>query len=236
LNPFISKKNRKAVVRLSSSSTNSGVLISFEGIDASGKNTQSRMLCESLKENRINFELLSFPEYSTPIGQEIKSYLTEKREYSMETMHMLYSANRYEFKSRIEHWISEKKFVVLNRYSESNIAYGIADGLPRSWLEQLESRMPGSDYVFYLKIDPKISLARKASRDRFESNLKFLEMVSQVYDALALDPKWVTIDGDRDPGIIHYEILKTLSARLGDKTLNPSPQKSEIMTKRNAAV
>ena len=67
---------------------------------------------------------------------------------------MLYAANRYEFKLTIERWISEERIVILNRYCESNVAYGVADGLARTWVEQLESKMPQSNYVFYLKIQP----------------------------------------------------------------------------------
>jgi dTMP kinase len=192
-----------------------GNIVSFEGIDASGKNTQAKLLCDSFKKAGTGFGFLSFPEYTTPIGKEIHEYLHGKREYSPETMHLLYSANRYEFKSEIERWISEKNVVVLNRYCESNIAYGVADGLPRTWLEQLENRMPQSDYVFYLRISPELSLRRKDSRDRFEADMKFLNRVSEVYDALASSsPRWITIEGDRNPSIIHYEIMKSLSTRL----------------------
>jgi dTMP kinase len=198
-------------------------LVSFEGIDASGKNTQSKLLCDYFKENKVAFEFLSFPEYSTPIGTEIKNYLSLKRNYGAEAMHMLYAANRYEFKPTIDEWVTQDKFVVLNRYCESNIAYGIAHGLPRLWLEGLENRMPQADYVVFLKIDPELSQKRKASRDRFETNLKFLGQVSEVYDALASAPRWITVDGDRDSSIVHYEVLKTLSARLeGRKIFNPN--------------
>ena len=195
------------------------MLVSFEGIDASGKNTQSRMLFDVLREKGIPCEYASFPFYSSPIGQEIKNYLTGKHEYGPETRHLLYSANRYELKPSIDGWISEKKVVVLNRYCESNIAYGVADGLPLPWLEQIEGRMPKSDYIFYLKISPDTSVMRKSSRDRFEANLNFLNRVSQVYDALASGPNWFTIDAAQDVGIIHYEITKTLSSLIGERNI-----------------
>jgi len=199
--------------------TETGALVSFEGIDASGKNTQSRMLFDFLKEKGFSCEYLSFPSYSSPIGQEIKNYLTGKREYGPEARHVLYSANRYELKPSIDRWISEKKIIILNRYCESNIAYGVADGLPLLWLEQLEGRMPKSDFVFYLKISPEISAMRKSSRDRFEANLKFLKRVSEVYDALATRQNWFTIDAAQDVGMIHYEIIKTLSSLVDERNI-----------------
>ncbi len=175
------------------------------------------MLCDYLRQNRVRFEFLSFPDYTTAIGQEIRNFLSRKREYNPETAHILYSANRYELKPSIDRWISEKALIVLNRYCDSNIAYGMADGLPRLWLEQLESLMPQADYVFYLKINPNQSLNRKASRDRFEADLKLLSRVSSVYDALSTSSNWITLDAEREPGIIHYEIIKTLSALLDEQ-------------------
>lgn len=175
------------------------------------------MLCNALAADGAKFGCLNFPEYSTPIGQEIRSYLSLKRDYSPEAMHTLYAANRYEFKPKIEDWISEERVIVLNRYCESNVAYGIADGLPRTWLEQLESQMPQADYIFYLRITSELSSNRKKSRDRFESSDKFLQRVVEVYDALSAPPRWVTVNGDRERDIIHYEIVRGLAARLGEE-------------------
>ena len=73
---------------------NKGLLFTFEGIDASGKNTQSRMLFDYLKSKEIASEYLSFPDYSTPIGSEIENFLAPNREYNLESTHHNYAANR----------------------------------------------------------------------------------------------------------------------------------------------
>lgn len=189
-----------------------GVLISFEGIDAAGKNTQSRMLFDYFRRSGTSSEYISFPDYTTPTGLEIRNFLEHKKEYNLEARHMLYATNRYEHKERIENWISEGKLVVINRYTESNFAYGSANGLPLEWLMQLESRMPKSDYVFLLKLSPEISASRKKSRDRYEADLAFLRRVSSVYEALIEPGRWFSIAADRPKDLIHYEIVKTLSA------------------------
>jgi dTMP kinase len=214
-----------------------GILIGFEGIDAAGKNTQSRMLFEYFKRGGIPTELLSFPDYTTPIGQEIRNFLEHKREYNAEARHLLYAANRYEHKERLENWISQGKIVVINRYIESNIAYGGANGLPLDWLSQIESRMPRSDYVFYLKLSPEVSAARKKKRDRYESDLAFLRRVSSVYEALVEPGRWFSISAERPKDLIHYEITKTISMleleksninRQNDLTGEPSPGGREL--------
>ena len=189
-----------------------GVLISFEGIDAAGKNTQSRMLFDYFRRSGTDCEYISFPDYATPLGQEIKSFLERRKEYNLEARHLLYAANRYEHKERIENWIAQGKLVVINRYAESNLAYGGANGIPLEWLMQLESRMPKSDYVFYLRLSPEISAGRKRNRDRYEADLAYLRRVSEVYDALIEPGRWFSVEADRPRDLVHYEIVKTLSA------------------------
>src|SRR6202022_1677415 len=130
------------------------------------------------------------------------------REYNAETRHLLYAANRYEWKERIVDLTRKGNTVILNRYSESNLAYGVANGLSLSWLEQVESLMPKSDRVFYLKVPPEVSAKRKGDRDRFEADLSFLKRVSEVYDALAEPGRWFTVDATRSIELVHYEIVK----------------------------
>jgi len=187
-----------------------GLLIAFEGIDASGKNTQSRMLYEWLKSKKILSEFLSFPDYSTAIGHEISAFLSGKREYPKEARHILYAANRYEHKEQIENWVrGENKIVVINRYSDSNIAYGVANGLSLQWLKAIESQMPQADYVFLLKATPELSKARKRKdRDIYETDPSFLNRVSEVYDALVEKGRWFSIEADRSVETIHYEISR----------------------------
>ncbi|MGI0090798.1 MAG: dTMP kinase, partial [Nitrososphaerales archaeon] len=207
-----------AIHRVMQDRKKGGILISFEGIDASGKNTQSRMLFDYLADERIPSEYISFPDYATPIGQEIRNFLVQRREYDLESRHLLYAANRYEHKQAIQRWITDGKVVVINRYCESNLAYGVANGLPFEWLVQIESRMPKSDYVFYLRISPEVSAARKRqNRDRYETDLNFLDRVTSVYEALAEQDHWFTIRSDQTREIVHYEIVKTVSSLLAEK-------------------
>ena len=203
---------REAVAHGMSGEKRAGLLISFEGIDASGKNTQSRMLFEYLKRKNVLANYLSFPAYSTSIGQEIKSYLAGKRDYDPETRHLLYAANHYELKEKIASMVKDGFNLVLNRYCESNLAYGVANGLPLAWLEEVESLMPQSNIVFYLKILPEVSAKRKGDRDRFEADLNFLKRVSEVYDALAEPGRWFTVDASQRINLVHYEIVKLLES------------------------
>ncbi|MGI0080617.1 MAG: dTMP kinase, partial [Nitrososphaerales archaeon] len=128
--------------------------------------------------------------------------------------HMLYSINRYEHKDQIERWLGDLKIVIINRYCESNIAYGVASGLSMEWLGQIESRMPQSNYIFFLKATSELSKRRKSSRDKFETDYDYLTRVSKVYEALAESPHWFSMDADRTIDSIHYEIAKLTESLL----------------------
>jgi dTMP kinase len=216
-NLFIQPEGHTEEVQLAMRSTSLGRLIVFEGIDASGKNTQSRMLFEYLKAGGHKAEYISFPDYSTPIGKEIMNFLSKQSEYNLEARHLLYAANRYEHKEQIEEWLRRGEHVIANRYSESNLAYGVANGLSHKWLESVESRMPKADYILFLKVTPEVSLARKPMRDRYEGDLNFLKRVSDVYEALIEHGRWFKIDGERPRESVAYEVSKLVSALLEEK-------------------
>ncbi len=186
-----------------------GMIISLEGIDASGKFTQSNLLYKLLQSKGVRTTYASFPDYTTTIGQEIQAFLSRTKDYTVEARHMLFSLNRLEHKKEIEDWLNEGDVVVINRYCDSNLAYGGASGLSIEWLRSLESEMPQSNYVYYLKAKPNLSRERKTrSRDKFESDLAYLERVASVYDALAESPNWFTIDANNSIESVHYEISK----------------------------
>ena len=116
-----------------------GKIIVLEGLDKSGKTTQAHMLHDYLNDkNPDQAVLFSFPDYSTKIGQEIRSFLDGKVQYNAETKHMLLSANRWEKKENILESLKSGKTIILNRYYQSNLVYGLANGLDFEWLSILD--------------------------------------------------------------------------------------------------
>ncbi len=111
-----------------------GALIAFEGLDQSGKQTQTDALAAALIAAGHSCERLSFPDYSTAIGTEIHQALHGERDYAPDVMQLLYVANRYEFRARLETWVADGRIIVCDRYKASSIAYGEAQGLDAAWL------------------------------------------------------------------------------------------------------
>ena len=80
-------------VKLSSSR---GALIVLEGLDRSGKTSQSTKLLSYIEGLGYPAELWRFPDRSTSVGQMISSYLSNQTQLDDQTIHLLYSANRWE--------------------------------------------------------------------------------------------------------------------------------------------
>src|SRR5918992_717209 len=119
-----------------------GHLIAFEGLDQSGKQTQAERLLEAFRAAGHQTEFLTFPAYQTAIGTEIDYALHGQREYAPDTLQLLYIANRFEFRPKIEVWLAAGTMVVCDRYVASSIAYGEAQGVDAGWLTGIQSHLP----------------------------------------------------------------------------------------------
>jgi dTMP kinase len=187
---------------------NNGKIIVVEGTDKAGKGTQSRLLINALKISGIRCAKMDFPDYTTPIGQEIRAFLDGRRNYTMEVKHMLLSANRWEKKNEIERMIKKDTIIIMNRYYQSNIVYGVSHDLGLKWLLNLDKGLPKEDLAIVLEVNPNISYQRApGDRDTFEMDQKLLMKVHKNYRILAKQFNWKIIDGDRDIEQVHNEIM-----------------------------
>src|SRR5687768_7333011 len=137
-----------------------GLLIAFEGLDQSGKQTQAERLRDRVVDAGRLVRLLSFPAYDTPIGTEIGRALQGERDYGPDVMQLLYVANRYEWKPQIEFELKRGTILICDRYLASSIAYGEAQGLDAAWLVEIQKYLPQPDVTFLLDMDPQVSARR----------------------------------------------------------------------------
>ena len=192
-----------------------GLLIAFEGLDQSGKETQAQRLGEGLTRLGRDVRLASFPDYATPIGREIGRALRGEHEYPADVMQLLYIANRYERKPDLAAWIAAGDIVLCDRYLASSVAYGETQGLDPAWLLDTQRHLPQPDLTILLDIAPVTAVARKAvGRDRYERDLALLTRVRECYRRLARAHGWVSFDGERPKDDLAREILGTVTARL----------------------
>lgn len=193
-----------------------GHLLAFEGLDQSGKQTQSGRVADALHARGLRVEFLTFPEYTTAIGQEIGRVMQGERHYDADTLQLLYIANRYEFRPTVEAWLAEGAVVICDRYLASSVAYGEAQGLDPAWVLEVQRGLPQPGLTIVLDIAPETSLRRKqAARDKFERDLPLLSRVRESYRRQAAQPDWLLIDGERDRNEVTAAVLSAVTTRLG---------------------
>lgn len=176
----------------------SGFLLAIEGIDQSGKKTLSNALGARLERQGVVAVTISFPDYGTRIGRQIRAYLEGTEEFLPEVRSLLFAANRWERSDEIGAWLSEGKVVLANRYRGSGVAYGMAHGLEKEWLWGLERGLPVEDRTVLIQIPAERSFARKRKgRDAYERRRALLQRVGAAYRELAEDGGWLVIDGDQ---------------------------------------
>jgi dTMP kinase len=131
-------------------------------------------------------------------------------------MQLLYVANRFEHKSRLEDWLAAGDVVVCDRYCASSVAYGEAQGLDVVWLRDIQRGLPAATVTIMLDIAPATAVKRKAhGRDRYERDLALLGRVRESYRRQAAAPGWVLIDAEQPEEAVASAVAAVIEPRLG---------------------
>lgn len=101
---------------------NRGLFFVFEGLDRSGKSTQSKLLAKKLEEVGL-VKWTCFPNRATAVGTLIDLYLRKMIELPDETVHQLFSANRWESMTSIIEALNAGTSVVCDRYAFSGVKH-----------------------------------------------------------------------------------------------------------------
>ena len=196
-----------------------GLLIVFEGLDQSGKQTQAERLKAAVEARGRTAVLIDFPSYETRIGSEIGAGLQGQRSYAPDTMQLLYVANRYEKKPQIEQLLAGGAVVICDRYLASSIAYGEAQGLDGAWLRDVQKYLPAPDLTILLDIAPETAAGRKTvNRDKYERDLALLSRVRESYRRQAQAAGWLRLDGERAKDAVASDVLAAVTRHLSVDT------------------
>jgi dTMP kinase len=212
------------------------MLIAFEGLDQSGKETQTRALRAQLEREGRTVRTASFPDYDTPIGQEIRKALAGERDFGPDVMQLLYVANRFEYKPRLDAWLAAGDVVICDRYRASSVAYGEAQGLDPDWLETIQRYLPAPSVTVLLDIAPETAAERKATdRDRYERDLALLGRVRRSYRRQAVKHRWVLVNAERSRDEVAAAVLEAVQSRLARPSArarsSPRPQSKPAHTR-----
>ncbi|XP_047529655.1 thymidylate kinase [Vanessa atalanta] len=198
-----------------------GALIVIEGVDRTGKTTQCKKLVECLRNKKIQAEYTNFPDRSTEIGKVINSYLKSKKELSDETIHLLFSANRWEKANSIIKTLEDGITLIVDRYCYSGVAFSAAKDLNVNWCKIPDSGLPKPDHVFFLNMSLENVQQRNGfGNERYEV-LDFQKKVANVYMQLK-EENWEVLDASRSMEIIQEELFQRTLAiidSVGDKPI-----------------
>ena len=190
-------------------------LIVFEGVDASGKSTQIKLLENKFTKNDISFSTFREPG-GNPLSEKIREILLDKSiEMSNESELMLFLASRAEnTKSGILRELDKDKFVICDRYSDSTLAYqGFGKGIDKEFINLCNSYVTKGTVpaiTIILDIERNKSKVRDNNeKDRMEDNSDiFFKNVSAGYREISKNSpdRYFLIDGTLSIDEIHQEI------------------------------
>ena len=148
-----------------------GKFIVFEGIDGSGKNTQTRLLLDHFRKEGSDVITYDFPQYGAKSAGLLEEYLNGRYGSADEVgpyrASIFYACDRYDASFKIKKWLKQGKILVCDRYLASNIGHQggkIQNKRERKkfikWLYDLEYGIfgiPKPDITFILKTSPEFS-------------------------------------------------------------------------------
>ncbi len=219
-----------------------GKLITMEGLDGSGKATQTELLCGGLSRPGVALRRVSFPDYAEPSSALVKMYLggefgTDPNAVNAYAASSFYAVDRYA--SYVRHWRTDYQngaLIVADRYTTSNIVFQLSK-LPKtqwesfiSWVEDYEYGklgLPRPDLTIYLDMPPVVSQKLLKNRyhgdenkkDIHESNASYLCACRESAFYAAERLKWKVIccaegENPRTMEDIHADVMKKITEEM----------------------
>lgn len=193
-----------------------GLFVVFEGLDRSGKSTQSAKLYEYFKNDlKLPSRKLNFPDRTGKTGKLLNDYLKNSDDMSDEAVHLLFSMNRWERYGQLKDELTNQGTnLICDRYAYSGAAYTAAKGIDFDWCLNADRGLIQPDLVFYIDIDKETIQERAGFGEERYEKVDFQEKVRQQYkqfaDLYSQDDQskiWRTLDGrNKSVDELHEEI------------------------------
>lgn len=217
-----------------------GTLFVIEGVDGSGKATQTELLYQALLQQQKNVRKVSFPDYDSPSSSLIKMYLngefgTDPQSVNAFATSVFFAVDRFaSFRKDWQAFYEAGGIIIADRYVTSNLVHqaGKLDSWEEKeqyihWLSHLEYDifgLPRPDCVIFLDMPPAYSLQLRQQRnelkqgltqDIHEADAHYLEQAYHNATSIARQQQWHTIhcavNGQiRSIEDIHQEIIQVI--------------------------
>ncbi|KAE9409662.1 thymidylate kinase [Gymnopus androsaceus JB14] len=188
-----------------------GAFIVIEGLDRSGKTTQTETIQKRIQEAGKEVVCIKFPDRSTSIGKMIDSYLRSQSNLDDHVVHLLFSANRWELASTILAHLKQGKVVLCDRYAFSGIAFSVAKNLPPinlAWARAPDASLPSPDLTLFLDISPEAAQSRGGyGEERYEKEGMQRRSQERISDGKGGGKgTWIIVDAGRDMSAVTEEM------------------------------
>jgi len=203
-----------------------GKLIVIEGVDSSGKQTQTEMLFERLKNEGLNVKTVSFPDYESDFSLPVRRYLagdlgSDPKDVNAYAASTFYAIDRFaSFKRDWGEFYNSGGVIVADRYVTSNIVHQ-ASKVDKdekesfiNWLSDLEYKklgLPEPDCVIFLDMPPEYArmlmkermnkITGEAEKDIHERDKNHLETSYNNAVSVADYLKWQKISCVEDSNV-----------------------------------
>lgn len=191
------------------------MFVVFEGIDGTGKSTQTKLFSEALAQKNIPHVLTREPG-GCPSAEHIRNLVLEHEFLPITELLLMIAARNEHWNNTIHPALQRKEWVVCDRYIDSTRAHqGFEAGIDLGLINQLHDLLhipTKPDHVFILMLDIDTALSRARSRqrqDRYDHfDRPYYKKIYNGFQELAKTEKYYhLIDANRTPEAIHQEIL-----------------------------
>jgi dTMP kinase len=197
------------------------VLITFEGVEGSGKTTQMRRLGRWLERQGYAVEQTREPD-GTALGVAVRR-LFERGPRPLAELFLFLAARHQHVAERVAPWLARGRIVLSDRYADATVAYqGYGRGLDPQLIRELNLRATGGvmpDLTLLFDLDPAAGLRRIGRRrDAFERQaLAFHRRVRRGYREIQrAEPKRVRlVDAARPPAAVAADVQAIVGGFLG---------------------
>ena len=198
-----------------------GKLIIFEGLDGSGKGTQTALTAQKLAARGVDLRQITFPDYASESSALVKMYLAgafgqKPDDVNAYAASSFYAVDRYaSYKTGWGAFYRDGGLVLSDRYTTSNAVHQCSKLPPAQWdgflnwlfdFEYKKIGIPAPDAVVYLAVDPQVSQRLLAARyhgddskkDIQEKDLDYLARSRAAAEYCAKALGWKRIDCTAD--------------------------------------
>lgn len=201
-------------------SKSKGFFVCIEGLDASGKTTQAKMLVRNLKLKGFDAVYTTEPTGGR-VGRLIRSFVLNREDrVPIAIEALLFAADRVDHvENEIKPLLRRGKVVVCDRYVYSSLAYQGAGGLDFEWIEHVNRFALKPEGALLIDVPVDVVMKRLKRKKTVMENKLNLDKVRLVYLKMVQDGRLTLLDGNRQRGKVAEKVLETVLGSLKAKRL-----------------